>query len=1111
MPHPQPGQFVKLRQRFGRVSNVVPHHSDMDGVTALVEVSYLDPWAYPESDKVVWHIEESNGAKLISSLTLPNPIEGQADDPADLQAMVDACRWTALDRLPEWSPDPLSRAQHTPLAGVWHSAVEPEDYQLVPVMKALSMPRVTLLLADDVGLGKTVEAGLTLSEMFNRRRIRRVLVLCPAGLQHQWQEELHDKFHLDFEVMDSRMVDRLRKEEGFDTNPWMIHPRLITSMDFLKQEGIKDQFLEASRRFSQEGQSLFPGFDLLIVDEAHNLAPNALGDDSQRTQLLRALLPCFEHRLFLTATPHNGQTRAFTGLLELLDPVRFHQDDTFPVAAQQQLQLVMVRRLKKEINAQSLEPRFKDRHIEAITLPAYGPGEARLWTALRAYREQGLAILGRLGRREQHVGRFMFTLLTKRALSSSYAFARTWWSHMEGLEGRAKTQSLREDVALQEARAAQRQAEREADNEAARNLWEQEALMKGARWLSTVANELLVPAAEVSAALETLGWTRAKTARALDEDGSAVPMSWPAKWPEDARWVALKAWISKHLLTPAGGWTEERLILFTEYRDTLDYLRARLDAEGFKTPRVEELHGASDAKDRDRIKKLFNNPLADLRVMVATDAASEGLNFQESCRYVIHQELPWSPTKLEQRNGRVDRHGQFRDVVAHHFVSDQDEDLAFLDLLARKVHTVREELGSVGQILDAAVTQHFLGEKKTAKGLLDAVEGRVTSSTSRADMQGADHGSRDVLQSTQRQLKAMERQMGWSPDRVRRVLERATLRARGTVASVPHRPGHFTFQEPKAWEDMVKISLLNDKGERPYLVFDPTIFEKHINGVRSYRNEPDSLLLRLGHPILRRAVHEILGRVHDEATHRWTLGASELPPGVGGVLILHAELRAQNELRENLHHEIVSIPFQWAGDHLVPLEPGEWEPYATHIIQPLNKDRAAALHHRLNQVWTRLEGTLAESLKRMESKHLALLAERAKVWKTELAKEGKAQFEARLKEIADNLSEKGIKRLEEKILVDQRELIAARQQSQSLFEEFELERQEQLLTLENDLVAREQRVAFLEQRKAELVALQDQLKQAQDRWLNKILPKRYAIPPGGLSVLPLAFEVRVGG
>ena len=109
-----------------------------------MEVSYLDPGPTPEADTVVWHLEEKTGAKTISTLTLPNPLEGQADPPEDLEAMVDACRWTALDRLPDWSPDPLERAQHAPLAGVWHSAVEPEDYQLVPVLKALAMPRVTL-------------------------------------------------------------------------------------------------------------------------------------------------------------------------------------------------------------------------------------------------------------------------------------------------------------------------------------------------------------------------------------------------------------------------------------------------------------------------------------------------------------------------------------------------------------------------------------------------------------------------------------------------------------------------------------------------------------------------------------------------------------------------------------------------------------------------------------------------------------------------------------------------------------------------------------------------------------------------------------------------------
>ena len=118
MPQPQPGQFVKLRRRFGRVTQVTPHDGGHHGLTFLVEVSYLDPWAHPDTDTVIWHLEEFNGAKVISSLTLPNPVTDPMDYPEDLEAMVDACRWTSLDRLPDWSPDPLERAQHAPLTGV---------------------------------------------------------------------------------------------------------------------------------------------------------------------------------------------------------------------------------------------------------------------------------------------------------------------------------------------------------------------------------------------------------------------------------------------------------------------------------------------------------------------------------------------------------------------------------------------------------------------------------------------------------------------------------------------------------------------------------------------------------------------------------------------------------------------------------------------------------------------------------------------------------------------------------------------------------------------------------------------------------------------------------
>ena len=179
------------------------------------------------------------------------------------------------------------------------------------------MPRVNLLIADDVGLGKTVEAGLILKELLLRRRIRRVLVLAPAALRLQWRDELRDKFALPFEVVDRARTESLRRDLGIDANPWRSFSRIVASYHYLRQPDIQEQFLSASR--TRDDSPHLP-WDLLIVDECHNLMPSPFGDDSELCHMLRRIAPCFEHRIFLSATPHNGHTRSFTGLLEILDP-----------------------------------------------------------------------------------------------------------------------------------------------------------------------------------------------------------------------------------------------------------------------------------------------------------------------------------------------------------------------------------------------------------------------------------------------------------------------------------------------------------------------------------------------------------------------------------------------------------------------------------------------------------------------------------------------------------------------------------------------------------------------------------------------------------------------
>jgi SNF2 family DNA or RNA helicase len=258
------------------------------------------------------------------------------DSPRRLSAFLDAVRWGAAS-----SADP--RAIQSP----FRSGITIEDYQLDPVVRAVQMPRANLLIADDVGLGKTVETALVILELILRHRARRVLVVCPSALQIQWRDQMRDKFGLEFVIVDSKLFSELRRKRGLQVNPWTLFPRLITSVDFLKRPRPLRLFRDVLPR---PGESSFPRrFDILVIDEAHNVAPSGRGAiqlDSMRTEAIRTLSPHFEHKLFLSATPHNGYRDSFTALLELLDNQRFAR--SVP-PREDQLRTSVVRRLKSEI------------------------------------------------------------------------------------------------------------------------------------------------------------------------------------------------------------------------------------------------------------------------------------------------------------------------------------------------------------------------------------------------------------------------------------------------------------------------------------------------------------------------------------------------------------------------------------------------------------------------------------------------------------------------------------------------------------------------------------------------------------------------------------------
>jgi len=256
-----------------------------------------------------------------------------------------------------------------------------DAYQIEPLRKALLLPRVNLFIADDVGLGKTIEAALIARELLLRKKVRDIVVACPPSVLPQWRDELEQRFGLVFEVLDKDYIIRIRRERGYGTNPFATHTRFLISHRLLIDEGYAGPMRDWLGDFR-------PG-SLLILDEAHHAAPASGGRyaiDSKITRAIRDLAPRFEHRLFLSATPHNGHSNSFSALLEILDPQRFCRG--VPVKGKKLLEDVMVRRLKEDLREGGFGvfPKRTVVQLDIDNLPADTP-ELRLSTLLDQYRQ----------------------------------------------------------------------------------------------------------------------------------------------------------------------------------------------------------------------------------------------------------------------------------------------------------------------------------------------------------------------------------------------------------------------------------------------------------------------------------------------------------------------------------------------------------------------------------------------------------------------------------------------------------------------------------------------------------------------------------------------------
>jgi hypothetical protein len=661
------GDIVRVRARNYLVERVLggaPHP------WTQVSLSCLDDDAQGAPLDVLWEVEVD--AEVLRGSSWKEVARRGFDEPSVFAAYLHARRWNCVTS----TDAELFQAPY-------RAGIQVTTYQLEPLRRALQLPRVNLFIADDVGLGKTIEAGLILREMIQRQKVRRIVVACPPSVELQWRDELDERFGLSFVVHDRAFIIERRKERGYNVNPWTTHNRFIISHARLRDE----EYAGPLRSWLDED----PHGTLLILDEAHNAAPSSGGSyaiDSRFTRIVRDLAPRFEHRLFLSATPHNGHSNSFAALLEILDPQRFTRG--VPVKSKKDkeaLEEVIVRRLKRDIaRVAGGFPERKPHQIDIDHLPDDAP-ELVLSRLLDRYRELREKNTAAATKKAQAAAVLTVIGLQKRLLSSIDAFASTLAIHKN-----SRIKKANRELAIAPERLRLLVDAPDADDD--------EGQLSEDQLRREEESQI-----EVATRMAEVGAIPPEELQLLDEMARVAEH---ARHLPDPRVQFLLRWIREHLLDEGKRWGHRRVLLFTEYATTKDYLLRKLSEAfaglGDVEDRIRTFHGGLDEDTREEIKHAFNQDprSAPLRILIATDAAREGVNFQNHCADLFHFDIPWNPSRMEQRNGRIDRKLQRAPVVhCYYFVFLQRPEDHVLKVLVRRSLTIQEELGSQGKVIEA--------------------------------------------------------------------------------------------------------------------------------------------------------------------------------------------------------------------------------------------------------------------------------------------------------------------------------------------------------------------------------------------------------------------------
>ncbi len=529
-----------------------------------------------------------------------------------------------------------------PLFAVGVSKIDPLPHQIEAVYDyLLKKPRIRFLLADDPGAGKTIMAGLLLKELKYRKAIEKILIVAPPALVSQWKRELSEKFGETFMPIDRSIVNTM------GSAVWEQYNQFLVSIDFASR----------SQDVLEQLKNLNFTWDLVIVDEAHKLSAYKYGDktdESLRYKFGKVLSETSEHLLFLTATPHKGDPENFRLLLNLLEKDLYANTELISEAIRNKENPIMLRRLKEDMRYEDGRPIFPPRKVTTIPYKL-SASEKMLYEAVTQYVRENFEKAERMA--NQRVAIALALIVLQRRLASSVRAVR------KSLERRARRLSERlsfwDNPPKESEEAAFSEEELEDMEESDR--WEVENKVMG---LTTARSkeELKEEIREVERLVEL--------AKNVEREGQERKLN------ELRRCIDIEEIRN----------SDEKLLIFTEHKDTLDYLMEKVQQWGFS---VTHIDGSMSMDERKQAEDDFKNKC---QIMIATEAAGEGINLQ-FCKLMVNYDIPWNPTRLEQRMGRIHRYGQRYEVHIYNLIAEDTREGEVLKRILEKLELMREHLG----------------------------------------------------------------------------------------------------------------------------------------------------------------------------------------------------------------------------------------------------------------------------------------------------------------------------------------------------------------------------------------------------------------------------------